>query len=165
MNVKTRKAKKQVNLKHQSINLLSQEELNKKIEVIAKELKSYTWRELETNGKFSKNDKISFITDDMLIVGCDIGSEFHYIRAIDVRGRELSHGAYEFSNTVEGFGSAKAWVLELAAKNDKKQIILGLEPTGHYWFALATWMISNGINVVQVNPYAVKQSKEIEDNT
>lgn len=165
MNVKTRKAKKQVNLKHQSINLLSQEELNKKIEVIAKELKSYTWRELETNGKFSKNDKISFITDDMLIVGCDIGSEFHYIRAIDVRGRELSHGAYEFSNTVEGFGSAKAWVLELAAKNDKKQIILGLEPTGHYWFALATWMISNGINVVQVNPYAVKQSKEIEDNS
>ena len=30
MNVKTRKAKKQVNLKHRSINLLSQEELNKK---------------------------------------------------------------------------------------------------------------------------------------
>ena len=38
MNVKTRKAKKQVNLKNQSINLLSQEELNKKIEVITKEL-------------------------------------------------------------------------------------------------------------------------------
>ena len=43
--------------------------------------------------------------------------------------------------------------------------MLGLEPTGHYWFALATWMISNGISVVQVNPYAVKQSKEIEDNS
>ena len=26
-------------------------------------------------------------------------------------------------------------------------------------------MISNGISVVQVNPYAVKQSKEIEDNS
>ena len=50
-------------------------------------------------------------------------------------------------------------------KNDKKQIVLGLEPTGHYWFALAAWMISNGISVVQVNPYAVKQSKEIEDNS
>ena len=43
--------------------------------------------------------------------------------------------------------------------------MLGLEPTGHYWFALAAWMISNGISVVQVNPYAVKQSKEIEDNS
>ena len=56
-------------------------------------------------------------------------------------------------------------VLALAAKHDKKQIVLGLEPTGHYWFALAAWMISNGISVVQVNPYAVKQSKEIEDNS
>lgn len=165
MNVKTKRTKKQVNIENQAINLLSKEELNKIIEVVEKELRSCTWRELETNGKFSKNDKLSFITDDMLIVGCDIGSETHYIRAIDVRGRELSRGAFEFSNTSEGFGNAKAWMLELAAKNDKKQIVMGLEPTGHYWFALAAWMISSGISVVQVNPYAVKQSKEIEDNS
>ena len=165
MNVKTSKAKKQVNIENETVNLLPKEELNKRIEVIKKELRSYTWRELETKGKFVKNDKLSFITDDMLIVGCDIGSEMHYIRAIDVRGRELSRGAFEFSNTAEGFENARAWVLELAAKNEEKQIVLGLEPTGHYWFALAAWMISNGISVVQVNPYAVKQSKEIEDNS
>ena len=165
MNVKTSKAKKQVNIENETVNLLPKEQLNKRIEVIKKELRSYTWRELETKGKFVKNDKLSFITDDMLIVGCDIGSEMHYIRAIDVRGRELSRGAFEFSNTAEGFENARAWVLELAAKNEKKQIVLGLEPTGHYWFALAAWMISNGISVVQVNPYAVKQSKEIEDNS
>ena len=165
MNVKTSKAKNQANASNQVTNLLSKEELKKKIEVIEKELKSYTWRELETNGKFAKNDKLSFITDDMLIVGCDIGSETHYIRAVDVRGRELSSGAFEFGNTSEGFENARAWMLELAAKNDKKQIVLGLEPTGHYWFALAAWMISKGISVVQVNPYAVKQSKEIEDNS
>ena len=47
---------------------MSKEELNKKIEAVEKELRSCTWRELETNGKFSKNDKLSFITDDMLIV-------------------------------------------------------------------------------------------------
>ena len=165
MNVKARRTKKQVNVENQAIMLLSKEELDRKIEVIKKELRSYTWRDLETNGKFAKNDKLSFITDDMLIAGCDIGSETHYIRAIDVRGRKLSSGAFEFSNTSEGFENAKAWMLELAAKNDKKQIVLGLEPTGHYWFALAAWMISNGISVVQVNPYAVKQSKEIEDNS
>lgn len=101
MNVKTSKAKKQVHLDNQAINLLSKEELGKKVEVVEKELKSYTWRELETNGKFAKNDKLSFITDDMLIVGCDVGSETHYIRAIDVRGREVSRGAFEFSNTEE----------------------------------------------------------------
>ena len=84
--------------------------------MIKKELRSYTWRDLETNGKFAKNDKLSFITDDMLIAGCDIGSETHYIRAIDVRGRELSSRAFEFSNTSEGFANAKAWMLALAAK-------------------------------------------------
>ena len=165
MNSKVKKTKKQVSVETPAMDLLSKEDIIKKIEVIEKELRSSTWRELETAGKFDKNKKLSFIIDDMLIVGCDIGSEAHYIRAIDVRGRELSKGAFEFSNTVEGFMSAKAWALDLAAKNDKKQIVLGLEPTGHYWFALATWMISNGISVVQVNPYAVKQSKEIEDNS
>lgn len=109
MNVKARRTKKQVNVENQAIMLLSKEELDRKIEVIKKELRSYTWRDLETNGKFAKNDKLSFITDDMLIAGCDIGSETHYIRAIDVRGRELS-------NTSEGFANAKAWVLALAAK-------------------------------------------------
>ena len=165
MNIKTSKTKKQVNVENQAINLLSKEELSRRIGGVEKGLRTYTWRELETNGKFAKNDKLSFITDDMLIAGCDIGSETHYIRAIDVRGRELSSGAFEFSNTVEGFESAKAWVLKLAVQNEKKQIVLGLEPAGHYWFALAAWMISNGISVVQVNPYAVKQSKEIEDNS
>ena len=118
-----------------------------------------------TQKQVNVENQAIFIADDMLIVGCDIGSETHYIRAIDVRGRELSSGAFEFSNTSEGFANAKAWVLALAAKNDKKQIVLGLEPTGHYWFSLAACMISNGISVVQVNPYAVKQSKEIEDNS
>lgn len=162
MNVKTSKAKKQVNIENETVNLLSKEELNKRIEVIKKELRSYTWRELETKGKFVKNDKLSFITDNMLIVGCDIGSEMHYIRAIDVRGRELSRGAFEFSNTAEGFENARAWVLELIAKNEKKQIVLGLEPTGHYWFALAAWMISNGISVVQVNPETKNRKYNLE---
>lgn len=75
------------------------------------------------------NSSSLFITDDMLIVGCDIGSETHYIRAIDVRGRELSSETLEFSDTAEKFGNAKAWVLALAAENGKKQIVLGLEST------------------------------------
>lgn len=88
-------------------------------------------------GKFDKNAKISFVSDDMLILGCDIGSDTHYARAIDSRGRELSKDAFEFSNTSEGFQSMKDWALELAAKNDKHQIVPGLEPTGHYWFVAA----------------------------
>ena len=96
MNSKAKNTKVQPLSKNSVINVLSQDEIKKKVQVIEQKLKSSTWRELETNGKFEKNDKLSFISDEMLIVGCDIGSETHYIRAIDTRGRELSRGAFEF---------------------------------------------------------------------
>ena len=153
--------------KNQAItaNIFEQQEIIAKVEAIRDNLIASTWHELETNGKFDKNAKLTFISDDMLILGCDVGSETHYVRAIDTRGRELSKSAFPFSNSSEGFNSAKEWALKLAAANNKSQIVMGLEPTGHYWFCLATWMISNGISVVQVNPYAVKQTKEVEDNS
>ncbi len=159
MNIKGTKKKNQV------VNVIEQQKLLKKAEVIKESLKASTWHELETKGKFNKNEKLSFISDDMLILGCDVGSEMHYLRAIDTRGRELSKAAFPFSNDSEGFNKAKEWAVKIAAEHDKKQIVLGLEPTGHYWFCLATWMITNGISVVQVNPYAVKQTKELEDNS
>ena len=162
MDGKTKRANNQVN---SVMNVQEQREMVEKANRILSEMKSFTWRDLETQGKFKKNDKLSFISDDMLIIGCDIGSETHYVRAIDTRGRELSRKALTFNDNVEGFQKAHDWAVHLAAVNDKKQIVLGLEPTGHYWFCLAAWMVSNGISVVHVNPYAVKQTKELEDNS
>lgn len=164
MHSKGKRAKNQVIINN-SAGILSQAEIEKRIAAADTSLKAYTWRDLETGGKFTKNDKLTFISDDMLIIGCDIGSDTHYARAIDTRGRELSNGAFQFSNNAEGFRRAKTWAMQLAAKNNKQQIVLGLEPTGHYWFCLAAWMICNRISVVQVNPYAVKQTKEVEDNS
>ena len=161
MNLKGTKKKNQVS----NVNIFEQQEFLKKIEVVRENLTASTWHELETKGKFDKNAKLSFICDDMLILGCDVGSETHYLRAIDTRGRELSKSAFPFSNDSAGFQSAKEWAVRIAAEHEKKQIVLGLEPTGHYWFCLAAWMISKGISVVQVNPYAVKQTKEVEDNS
>ncbi len=161
MNVNGRKKKNQV----VTANIFEQQEIIAKAEEIKNNLKASTWHELETGGQFDKNKKLTFISDDMLVLGCDVGSETHYVRAIDTRGRELSKSVFSFSNTLEGFQSARDWAAGIAAANGKSQIVLGLEPTGHYWFCLATWMISNGISVVQVNPYAVKQTKEVEDNS
>ena len=141
MNINGKRKKNQV----VTANIFEQQELLKKAEVIRANLAASTWRELETNGKFDKNEKLSFISDDMLILGCDVGSETHYLRAIDTRGRELSKSAFPFSNDSEGFQSAKEWAVTIAAGNNKNQIVLGLEPTGHYWFCLAAWMTSNGI--------------------
>lgn len=147
------------------LSVIDQQVILRKVEEIKSALKASTWHELETNGKFDRNDKLTFISEDMLILGCDIGNETHYARAIDTRGRELSKSAFSFSNTEEGFKSVLDWALKLAAENEKHQIVMGLEPTGHYWFCVATRMVNNGISVVQVNPYAVKQTKEVEDNS
>lgn len=148
-----------------SMQTQHKEEVIKLGQEIINDLKAHTWRDLETKGRFTKNDKLSFIKEDMLILGCDIGCETHYIRAIDFRGVELGKKAFAFSNSEEGFHSAKAWAVDIAARSHKTQMVLGLEPTGHYWFCLASWFVSNGISVVQVNPYAVKQTKELEDNS
>lgn len=164
MNPNGRKAKKQ-GATNNPKNFISKEELEKRIKSVEDSMRACTWRNLETKGPFKKDDKISFISDDMLILGCDVGSEKHYLRAIDTRGRELSRKAFPFDNNAGGFQKAREWAINLAAENNKNQIVLGLEPTGHYWFCLAAWMIANGISVVQVNPYAVKQTKEVEDNS
>ena len=134
MNTKANKTKKQANNKNSDIMVFSNKEFQAKMEAIKAGLKASTWKQLETTGKFKKEEKLTFINDDMLIIGCDIGSDTHYVRAIDTRGRELSQEAFSFSNTDEGFESAMRWALELAAANKKTQIVLGLEPTGHYWF-------------------------------
>ena len=68
MNLKGTKKKNQVVI----TNIFEEQELLKKAEVIRKNLTASTWHELETNGKFDKNAKLSFISDDMLILGCDI---------------------------------------------------------------------------------------------
>ena len=142
-----------------------QKQLEAKAAEIRQGLKASTWKELESDGKFDKNKKLDFVTDETLIIGCDIGSEIHFIRAIDTRGRELSTTAFAFANNANGFQEALAWGLRIAAECGKTQIVLGLEPTGHYWFTLTTWMLLHGVSVVQVNPYAVKQTKELEDNS
>lgn len=52
MNIKGTKKKNQV----VTVNIFEQQELLKKAEVIREKLTASTWRELETNGKFGKNE-------------------------------------------------------------------------------------------------------------
>jgi transposase len=142
-----------------------QAEFVKKREEIIKGLQAHSWKDLEVGRKFRRNEKLDLITADSVIVGCDIGSVKHFIRAIDAQGRALTSKPFSFDNDEEGFKAAYDWMVGIAAQNDKTQIVLAMEPTGHYWFCFAAWCTSHGITVVQVNPYAVKATKEIQDNS
>ena len=112
----------------------------------------------------TQNAKIASITEKTLIVGIDVGSETHYARAFDWRNYEYSKKPLEFSNTEAGFLTFKAWIEDIAEKHGKTAVIPGMEPTGHYWFALGKFLQDNGMKPVHVNPHHVKKSKELDDN-
>lgn len=113
--------------------------------------------------KYSQNEKIMQITDKTLIVGVDVASETHFSRAFDFRGIELG-GLVKISNNAEGFKVFKAWINELKVKHEKHNVMIGLEPTGHYWFSLAYFLRDLDLKIVLVNPFHVKRSKELDDN-
>ncbi len=112
----------------------------------------------------TQNAKIASITEKTLIVGIDVGSETHYARAFDWRNYEYTRKPLEFSNTEAGFQTFKAWMEDIAAKHGKTAVIPGMEPTGHYWFALGKFLQDSGMRPVHVNPRHVKKSKELNDN-
>ncbi len=114
---------------------------------------------------YTQNSKIAQVTERTLVVGVDIGSETNYARAFNWRGQEVSKKAFRFSNSREGFQSFLAYVRSNQAIASAEQIIVGCEPTGHYRFTLARYLKAQQINMVLVNPYHVKQIKELDDNS
>ena len=113
---------------------------------------------------YTQNEKIAQVTETTLVIGIDVGSENHYARALSFRGIEYSRKAMCFTNTRQGFNEFLTWAFKLCQANQKNDIIVGAEPTGHYWFDLGKFLQDNGIKLVLVNPHAVKKSKELDDN-
>jgi transposase len=50
-------------------------------------------------------------------------------------------------------------------QHEKRDVIVGMEPTGHYWLNLAYFLQAYDIQCVTVNPMHVKRSKELDDNS
>lgn len=118
--------------------------------------------------KFKAQDKqnqlIENITVHHLVVGVDIAQETHVARAVSFRGIALG-APLEFGNHREGFKLFERWVQDLLKTHNLSSIIVGMEPTGNYWFSLARWLVGQGIEAVLVNPHLVKKNKENRDNT
>jgi transposase len=114
--------------------------------------------------KSTQNEKISQIKFETLVVGIDIGKETHYARAFDYRGIELAR-LLRFSNTGQGFERLDQWMRDICKQQEKTEIIAGFEPTGHYWFTLGDHLKRQGHKLAIVNPFHVKRTKELDDNS
>ena len=114
--------------------------------------------------KNSKNDKIQLITHKTLIVGIDIAKRVQWAQFTDYRGLEVSKHL-KFNNDLTGFKSIIQKIEEIKKNKDFSAVIVGMEPTGHYWKPLGAFLENSGIKVVLVNPAHTKKSKELDDNS
>ena len=60
-------------------------------------------------------------------------------RTQDFRGFEFSAPFY-FENTKSNFNCLLDWIKKLMDQNKMDKVIVGMEPTGHYWLNLAHFL-------------------------
>lgn len=111
----------------------------------------------------TQNSKINQVTDTTLVIGMDIAKRTHYASLIDIRGRVLKK-AFPILQSKEGFEAFYQSILDAMKEYEKTNVIARIEPTGHYWLNLASFLKERGIPLVMVNPMHVKRSKELDDN-
>ncbi|QYR22421.1 IS110 family transposase [Paenibacillus sp. sptzw28] len=109
-------------------------------------------------------ERINQITSSTLIVGVDIAKFKHVARAQDYRGVELGK-PITFENTREGFELFMSWFRKISTERGFQDVIVGMEPTGHYWLNLAHFLREKQVKYGVVNPLHVKKSKELDDNS
>jgi len=90
--------------------------------------------------KSQLNEKIEAITLRTLVVGIDIAKEKQWARFVDCRGVECGKAMY-FRNDGAGFEAILAKIRQISKENSFENTIVGMEPTGHYWKALANWLM------------------------
>ena len=114
---------------------------------------------------YTQNQKLEQVTEKTLVIGVDIGSEDHHARAFNYRGIEYSPKDFRFSNDAKGFEAFQGWMQSYVQMFGKEKVIVGFEPTGHYWYRFADFLKAFEIMYVMVAPQHVKHSKEMDDNT
>ena len=99
---------------------------------------------------FTQNQRLMQITENTLIIGVDIAKRKHVARAIDDRGRDLVKRLV-FENTLPGFKDLLTWVETLRHVERRSDVIIGMEPTGHYWLNLAYYLLLRQWNNKLIN--------------
>jgi transposase len=100
-----------------------------------------------------------------LIVSVDIAKKTHWARMLDSKSGIEVDTAFCFKNSIEGFERLLGRASRAKERIGAEKIIIAMEPSGHYWKPLASYLSRVGIMVIMVNPYHVKQQKELDDNT
>lgn len=99
---------------------------------------------------------------NVVVIGVDVGKFWHFTCAFLPSGEFTK--PFKFFNNAYGFAEFIGFITRLKSTL-QRDVIVGIESTGHYWENLAYFLDSKGVKLVQVNPAHTKKSKELLDNT
>lgn len=99
-----------------------------------------------------------------LIVGMDIGSEFNAMALMNEVGEVL--GKYpKVYNSREGFEYFKERIEDVKKKARLREVLIGMEPTGHYWRKIAYYAKEQGYEVRFIRTTALRHQRELDESS
>lgn len=117
--------------------------------------------ERDCNKQVERRQKISKST---LIVGMDIGSEFNAMALMNEAGEVL--GRYpKIYNSREGFEYFKKAIEQVKKNKRLKEVLIGMEPTGHYWRKIAYYAKECGYEVRFIRTTALRHQRELDESS
>ncbi len=94
----------------------------------------------------------------MYLVGIDIGKLKHSFCVIEKETSEVIVKPKFFDNNKDGFDVLQSSIKKLPSKN----ILIGMEDTGHYHFALLKFLLDKKYQVALINPVATNLTRKMQ---
>lgn len=109
-------------------------------------------------------EKRQRISNKTLVIGIDIGSEFNAVCLMDKEGNVL--GRYpKIYNSRKGFDYFHRIVEQARKKYGFADVLIGMEPTGHYWRKIGFFSLEKGYEVRFVRTTALKHQRELDESS
>ena len=99
-----------------------------------------------------------------LIVGVDVGNAFNAVAFMNKDGEVLGSCA-KLYNSREGFEQFVEMIEGLKARHHLRDVLIGMEPTGHYWRKLAYFAKERGYEVRFIRTTALKHHRELDESS
>jgi transposase len=113
------------------------------------------------NKQFERRQRIKRTT---LVTGIDIGADFNAVGFMNKDGSVLGRLA-KMDNSRKGFDQFVRTTEDLKAKHGLKDVLIGLEPTGHYWRKIAYFAMDQGYAVRFIRTTSVKHERELNESS
>jgi transposase len=94
----------------------------------------------------------------MKLIGIDIGKHKHFYSIVDKDTGEVLAKPSSFNNNREGFDS----LINNLKSYSKETILMGMEDTGHYHFALLKYLLSKKFTVALINPVTTDLTRKLQ---